>query len=149
MTPKPFELTQKYQQILQTPKIFIFLPPPPKKYSLKFKSLNPQNDPSLRMCENIRVHPLLGLDMFTCLQNIKGNFKIRSRATIQKLSRENNNSWPAYQIYWHTRSTQNIEPFRGKWRHSPNQAMIKVILFYLKLNFHCYKGGREAVYGDR
>ena len=29
MTLKPFELTQKYPQNLQTPKIFIFLPPPP------------------------------------------------------------------------------------------------------------------------
>ena len=31
------------------------------------------------MCENIRVQPLMGLDLFTCLQNIKGNLKIRSR----------------------------------------------------------------------
>ena len=28
------------------------------------------------MCVNIRVHPLLGPDLFTCLQNIKGNLKI-------------------------------------------------------------------------
>ena len=112
---KPLESTQNYPQNLQTPKIFIFLPSPtPQKYSLKFKNLNSKNEPSLRMCENIRVHPLLGLDLFTCLQNIKGNFKIRSWETIQKLSRGDNNSWPAYQMYWHKRSTQNM-PCQNHW----------------------------------
>ena len=57
--------------------------------------------------------PLLGLDLFTCLQNIKGNLKIWSRETIQKLSRGNNNSWPADQIYWRTRSTQNISVYKA------------------------------------
>ena len=27
------------------------------------------------MCENNRVHPLLGLDLFTCLQNIRVTLK--------------------------------------------------------------------------
>ena len=65
------------------------------------------------VCVEIRVHPLLGPDLLTCLQNIKGNLKIQSRETIQKLSRGDNNSWPAYQIYWHTRSTQNISVYKA------------------------------------
>ena len=51
MTPK------KYPQNLYTPKNIYFSENP--KNILKFKILNPKNDPSLRMYENIRV-PLLG-----------------------------------------------------------------------------------------
>ena len=113
MTQKPFELTQKYPQNLQTSKIFIFLPPPTplppkKKYSLKFMNLNTQNDPSLRMCENIRVHPLLGLDLFTCLQNIKGQtwfscslYSFHSEHAEQKSSALEHLCWrtPEYSVF--------------------------------------------------
>ena len=44
----------KYPHDLHTPKIFIFLKTPK---ILKFKFLNPKNDPSLRMYGNIRVPP--------------------------------------------------------------------------------------------
>ena len=44
-------------KIFKFPKYSFFNFPHPKKYSLKFKNLNPKNDPSLRMCESIRVHP--------------------------------------------------------------------------------------------
>ena len=61
MTPKPFELTQNknIHKIFKLPKYSFFYPhpPPPTKNALKFKNLNPKNDMSLRMCENIRVHP--------------------------------------------------------------------------------------------
>ena len=45
---------QKYPQNLHTSKIFFSEPSPPQK-KLKFKILNPKNDSSLSMHENIRV----------------------------------------------------------------------------------------------
>ena len=53
---------QKYPQNLQTSKnIFFADPPPPKKKKkekkIEFKIVNPKNDPSLRLFENIRVFP--------------------------------------------------------------------------------------------
>ena len=47
MNPKPFELTHKYPQNLQTPKIFIVLPTPPppppkKKYIYEIQEFEPQ-----------------------------------------------------------------------------------------------------------
>ena len=64
-TLKCIEMTPKYSPILwwpkkistkslYPPKKFIFLKPPK---ILKFKILNPKNDPSVRMYENIRVTP--------------------------------------------------------------------------------------------
>ena len=62
-TPKIVQFcddSQKYQQNIHTPKIFFFFLKPPKNIDIQtFEP--PKNCPSLRIYENIRVPPPLGV----------------------------------------------------------------------------------------